>query len=437
MRQAPALKARDVPVAPRLALTALLLGLTALVLGLAVAGCGGHSHRSTSVRHSPTSTDTVTTPPTSTGPRPPVTRVMNFGADVGQIFLSRAFDAAATDRELAAAAGAGLGLVRAPPLWEFTEPSPPVGGQHRYDWRFDDFIAARLAAHNFHWVAVLAFTPGWASETPAQLHGAPRNPADFAAYAAAVAHRYRGSIVAYEIWNEENAAQFWRPAPDPQRYVRLYLAARAAIHRVDPGVPVLVGGLANPGAPQFVARLFGSGGLRAAVDGIAVHPYDSDPAHVLARVRNYRHELRSLGAGDVPLYVTEYGWSLLPVGNPTWAPDAQRGSFIGTVAQALLHSNCGVRLVIFYAWTTLRRNPADRDDWYGVAARDAAPTPSTAAVASTARSLLSTHGSAAGAVLISGVRRQWTRPPAGHRTRAPGPRGGRRIGPAWGHTFRS
>ncbi len=302
------------------------------------------------------------------------------------MFFDRNLDAAAIDRQLAAAAAADLGLVRVAPLWEFTEPSPPRGGQHLYTWRFDDFIAARLAAHSFKWIAVLAYAPGWNSLEPAKLHAAPRSPRDFAAYAEALARRYRGQITAYEIWNEENSPIFWRPRPDAAAYAQLYLAARAAIHLADPGAPVLIGGLAN-GTP-FLSELLAIPGVAGQIDGVAVHPYDAGPLQVVARVRDYRRTLRSLGAGNVPLYVTEYGWATRPAGNPTYAPASQQGPFIGEVATALLRSDCNVRAAVFYAWTTAQRNPFDRDQWYGIASPSGGPTGATEAVALEARRLL-------------------------------------------------
>jgi hypothetical protein len=371
-------------------------GLSALaVLTVAVAGCGGSGHHARSARSTssattttvPASTTTAATTPAPATPAAAATpRAADFGADVDPLFLGPTADAGNVDRQLAGAAAAGLGLARAAPLWEFTEPRPPHGGVHHYDWRYDDRIADRLAAHGFRWVALLAYSPGWASATPTELHGAPTSPADYAAYAAAVAARYRGRIAAYEIWNEENSSEFWRPAPDAAAYARLYVTARAAIHRVDPGVPVLIGGLANPGA-GFLAEVLARPELQGQVDGVAVHPYGRDPAQVLNLVRAYRLQLRRLGAGDVPLDITEYGWATQPVGGPAYATAAERGPFIAAVAGALLRSDCRVGMVVFYAWTTAQATPASADQWYGVASPDGTPNTGTAAVTAAARSL--------------------------------------------------
>jgi hypothetical protein len=335
------------------------------------------------------------------GPTPPPRlepREAAFGADFGVIFQSP-YPPRVIDRALATARQAGLGLARVAPLWEATEPLAPQAGRHLYDWRYDDRIARHLARGGFRWVAVLAFAPGWASAAPGVLHAAPRGTANYAAYAAAVARRYRGLTAAFEIWNEENTPIFWRPAPNPVAYARLYAAARLAIHRADPGVPVLIGGLAG-GHTEFLTTLLRQPELRGAIDGVAVHAYAATPEAVLAQVERYRRTLDQLGFATVPLYVTEYGWSsrrILPspqqpvVPPGSYAPAAQRPGFIVQTARDLLSSGCDVRMAIFYAWLTQERNPASLYDWYGVSTPTGAATPATQAIAREATVLRQAH----------------------------------------------
>jgi hypothetical protein len=323
---------------------------------------------------------------TQGGAGPP--RASAFGADFGVIFQAH-YPPEVIDRAMDSAQDAGLGLARVGPLWELTEPHPPRGGEHHYDWAYDDQIAKQLAGRGFKWVAVLGFAPPWASVAPGMLHAAPRGTANYAAYAAAVARRYRGLITAFEVWNEENTPIFWRPAPDPVAYGRLYAAARAAIHRADPGVPVLIGGLAG-GHGQFLRTLLQQPELKGAVDGVAVHAYAPTPAAVLAQVASYRRTLDRSGFAGVPLYVTEYGWSsrrvlpspvqpLVPAGS--YAPAAQRPGFIVQAARDVLGSGCDVRMAIFYAWVTQQHNPRALYDWFGVASPTGGPTPATQEIA--------------------------------------------------------
>jgi hypothetical protein len=326
--------------------------------------------------------------PPGAGGAPGSARSPAFGADMGVIFQDR-YPPVAVDRALRTAARAGLGLARVAPLWELTEPGAPQGSHHRYDWRYDDFIARELSGHGFRWLAVLGFAPGWASVQPAVLHAAPRQPAQYAAYAAAVARRYHGLIAAFEVWNEENLPSFWRPAPNPMAYARLYAATRTAIHSADPGVPVLVGGLAG-GHRSFLVRLLRQPELRGRMDGIAIHAYAASPDGMLAQARSYRRRLDTLGFGQVPLYVTEYGWSSRPVaklsnGLPappgSYAPPSLRPAYIVQGARDVLASGCNVRMAVFYAWVTPERSPAALYQWFGVANPSGAATPTTQAIA--------------------------------------------------------
>jgi hypothetical protein len=266
-------------------------------------------------------------------------------------------------------------------------------------WRYDDYIANQLARHDLRWVPVLAFAPAWASVTPGVLHAAPRGTANYAAYAAAVARRYPGLIAAFEVWNEENTLTFWRPSPDPVAYARLYAAARIAIHRADPGVPVLIGGLAG-GHTRFLHTLLEQPELRGAIDGVAIHAYAPTPGAVLNQVEVDRRKLDQQGFGTVPLYVTEYGWSSRrittsplrpPVPPGSYVPLAQRPGFIVEAARDVLASGCNVRMAIFYAWLTQERDPTSLYQWYGVSTPAGASTPATQTIARDLTPLAQAH----------------------------------------------
>ncbi len=192
-------------------------------------------------------------------------------------------------------------------------------------------------------------------------------------------------------------------------YARLYEAARAAIRRVDPGVPVLIGGLAG-GHRSYLSGLLRQPGLREHVDGMAVHTYAATPAQMLAQVQGYRLALDARGFGAVPLYVTEYGWSSRPIERAprgfrvprgSYASPAVRPRFIVQAARDVLASGCDVRMAVFYAWVTPQRTPVTLYQWYGVAAPDGAATPASQAIARQA-GLTQVRAAAAGACLPQG-----------------------------------
>jgi hypothetical protein len=163
---------------------------------------------------------------------------------------------------LQAMAAAGVETVRSDAVWAWVEPYPPVAGVHRYDWGALDGIVAEYASRGLRWAPIVDFSVPWDRQVAGQSISPPAGIDNYVAYAGALAARYGdgGSfwssnpalaylpVHSWEIWNEENSAGFWQPAPDPSRYADLYIAARRAIQAVEARATVLVGGLAPNGA---------------------------------------------------------------------------------------------------------------------------------------------------------------------------------------------
>ena len=330
-------------------------------------------------------------------PAPPARQVPKapsheqFGASVNRLFDDQRYSPSQIQAELHSLASTGASLARTDTLWDATETQAPRAGRHRYDWRFDDAVAAALAGNRLQWFPVLDYSPGWAQSLPGVEHSPPRDSGDFAAFARAFAARYGRSgqfwrlhptlpatpVETYEVWNEPDNAQFWKPSPDPSRYAALYALTRGAIESVDPAARVIVGGLMNPS--HFIPALIAAApGLRGALDGIAIHPYGATPLAVIQSVRSARSTLRSLGLPNVPLYVTELGWVISPSTSRHWAPARLRPSYIRDTFAALARSNCGVASVIVYTWITPEQNPGDQEDWFGIHRLGALGTADTA-----------------------------------------------------------
>jgi hypothetical protein len=71
--------------------------------------------------------------------------------------------------------------------------------------------------------------------------------------------------------------------------------------------------------------------------------------------------------GAVPLYVTEFGWTTHPPGAIAYAPASRRPADIQSVLETLGHLDCGLAATLLYTWVTPERDPADGQDWYGIA----------------------------------------------------------------------
>jgi hypothetical protein len=134
---------------------------------------------------------------------------------------------------------------------------------------------------------------------------------------------------------------------------------------VQPDAQVLIGGLTNPRG--FLPRMLTADpALRGAIDGVGIHPYGRTPLLVLRSVRDTRRALDSLGLGQVPLWITELGWTTSPPGALDYLPERLRPAYIQSVVTALGHVDCGIAATILYTWLTPERDPADPQDWFGI-----------------------------------------------------------------------
>jgi hypothetical protein len=69
----------------------------------------------------------------------------------------------------------------------------------------------------------------------------------------------------------------------------------------------------------------------------------------------------------VPLYITEFGWTTHPRGAIAYTPASRRPAEISAVLTTLGHLQCGLAATLLYTWVTPQRDPADPQDWYGIA----------------------------------------------------------------------
>ncbi len=120
----------------------------------------------------------------------------------------------------------------------------------RWDWTQADRILGEIERRGLRLVIRLGQAPDWARAPDHRLaNDAP--PADIEAwrgYCAAVAKRYAGRVVAYQIWNEPNLSREWGgQRPDPAEYVRLLAACSESIRAEDPDATLISAGLAPTG----------------------------------------------------------------------------------------------------------------------------------------------------------------------------------------------
>jgi hypothetical protein len=323
-----------------------------------------------------------------------------FGVNPGDLFK---LPQSQWDTHLSAIAADGVQVVRVGAWWSDLEPGPPAGGQHRYAWGDLDQQIGALARHGLRPEPLLSFSATWASKTRGDYTAAPAGPGDFAAFARALAQRYgRGGnfwrehpdlpvlpVMAYEVWNEENATAYWHPAATaPAEYADLYAAARGAIHQADDAARVVIGGLAAADndavlAPEdFLRRMYSHRpDLRGAVDAVGFHPYARDPRGVYALIAGFRRSLDATAGPGVPIEVTEIGWTTADT------PEQRRAAYLRELAETLPRSDCGVERLEAYSWVGPERDAGDREQWFGIANPDGTNKASAEAYAQGVRSM--------------------------------------------------
>jgi hypothetical protein len=301
------------------------------------------------------------------------------------------------------AVAVGARWVRADLPWGDVQP----GSRDAYRWSRFDRIVAAAHERGLTLLPILAYTPLWAR--PAGCAGdkcAPADPAAFAAFAAAAAARYAPSgIHTWEIWNEPNSSDFWKPRPDPAAYTTLLRATGRALRHADSSAQVLLGGLAaghsqggSISPAQFLAAVAARGGNRL-VDGVGYHPYTypylaSDRTvwrTPWERIGDLESVLAAHGTPGMPLWITEYG---APTGGPGPASDGRRGALDGATThvtearQAVIAADVvrtaaatpHVRALFWYSDRDLGTDPATRENFFGLRRADGSAKPALAAL---------------------------------------------------------
>lgn len=131
-----------------------------------------------------------------------------------------------SDTVLDALAQAGIDWVRIDFLWPLVQPT-----QGDWDWTTYDHVVEAARQRGLEIYATLAYSPEWATAgTPGP--GIPRDFRDWARFCYRAAHRYRGQVAAWGLWNEPNLSRFWDGTRE--QYIGLVLLpGAAAIHAAD------------------------------------------------------------------------------------------------------------------------------------------------------------------------------------------------------------
>ncbi|MBI3958824.1 MAG: SH3 domain-containing protein [Chloroflexi bacterium] len=202
--------------------------------------------------------------------------------------------------------------------------------------------------------------PDWARGPgfDANVGGPPADPQTLANFLGALAREYCGSsLKAIEVWNEQNLHYEWGNKPlNPAEYVALLRPAYASIKAACPSIYVISGAPTPAGDNgtlamddfRYLEEMFKQGVARY-VDGIGAHPSGYNvPANVTwqaacaaiqqtgnsfngacdnphhswsfrSTMEGYRNIAVVYGAGNIPIWPTEFGWAAGGAYHPAYA----------------------------------------------------------------------------------------------------------------------
>ncbi len=167
--------------------------------------------------------------------------------------------------------------------WTRIQPDDP----NHWSWPYDRF-QSDLVNYGMRSLGVLLWTPKWASADQSK-NSPPKNIAQYKKYVERVVSRYRGSIYAWEIWNEPYSNYYWKGSV--YDYVNLVKNASNVIKKVDPKLKV-VGGVTTPFNSKWNKKLFNSDILNY-IDVFSIHFSELDYSHDI--LTDFVNKLRSNG----------------------------------------------------------------------------------------------------------------------------------------------
>ena len=128
------------------------------------------------------------------------------------------------------------------------------------------------------------------------------------AYVGRLAEHFRGRVKHWEIWNEPNIKNFWRPNdPDPRAYAEFVAMTAPVIRKRIPGVTIVGFALAGFGSAIDYVKGALESGIARHIDKFSYHPYQLIPeANYADHVRAYRRLLARYKPG-IQLWQGENG----------------------------------------------------------------------------------------------------------------------------------
>lgn len=213
-------------------------------------------------------------------------------------------------------AAANMGWIRIDVAWASLQPDGPDAYT---SWVFDYVKRYAALAHERGMKVLATFwnTPSWAN-ADAGRHVSPDDLSDLERAVRYTATELRGSVDAWEFWNEPNLDSFYSGTPG--QYVDMLKVAYPAFKAGDPEASVVLGGTSYTDA-SWLEKVYAAG-AKPFFDILAIHPYmapadlppetENGEMWTIAAVGGVRKLMTARGDVGKPIWFTEFGWSSHP-----------------------------------------------------------------------------------------------------------------------------
>lgn len=219
-------------------------------------------------------------------------------------------------------------------------------------WQFEllDKYVDLARRHDVEILLTLGQTPAWASTRPNEKKAyqsgnaaEPRSLDDWRNYVRTVATRYKGSIRAYEIWNEPNLKIFYTGTIQDMSV--LTREAFTVLKKVDPSI--LVVSASVTGDFRWLGEYLGAGAAKY-IDVVGFHFYTAgSPEEVVGLARRVKQVMTDNGIPAKPLWNTEGGWGRTSSAK-VFSSDNQAAAYVAR--SYILDWVTGISRFYWYAW---------------------------------------------------------------------------------------
>ena len=318
---------------------------------------------------------------------------------------------------------AGVQSIRVAFNWAAAEPYPtladiPVDQQGQFtvvdgvpiDFSQTDAIVADAASRHLTVLPTILYAPPWDGVSNPGGVEFPRTPGPYAAYAAALVHRYgphgsfwsshplipRVPIDEWQIWNEPDLDYYWHQ-PFEAAYTALLRAAHASIKRADPTAKVVLGSLTDR-AWLALAALERTRGFSHLFDIAAVNAFTKRPADVILYMLYMRRALDRFGNRSTPLLATELSFpSAVGRSTGSYDFDTTRAGQARDISQLLPmigahYRSLGLAGFDYYTWMGAETEGAQPFDFAGLLADSGGQVHAKPALAVFRRGVLKLEG---------------------------------------------